>query len=215
MLQELDLGRNNSITNKGWSALLKLVCNSSSVKDVVESNHTLENVGYLSADYKKAMNRALGVDAANLFRSCLRLNERSNKQMVTRIKIIWSHARGGLNLGESSIVAGVMPRILSWFGDDSNETNANLIQYHDPPLPKAKIGGIRLDSFYRILRSRPELCTNEKVHEDKDTVHLEAYIKELMDCQADAKCKADEIRALCDENERLKAVLEGRNGSYE
>ena len=34
----------------------------------------------------------------------------------------------------------------------------NFIQYHDPPLPKARIDTIRLDSIYRIIRSRPELC---------------------------------------------------------
>jgi hypothetical protein len=47
-LRELYLFGNNAITNEGWSALLKLVCNSSSVKDVMESNHTLEDVGCVS-----------------------------------------------------------------------------------------------------------------------------------------------------------------------
>mmetsp|Transcript_19372 Transcript_19372/g.34017 ORF Transcript_19372/g.34017 Transcript_19372/m.34017 type:complete len:86 (-) Transcript_19372:173-430(-) len=55
-----------------------------------------------------------------------------------------------------------MNRILAWIGDDSNETNANLIQYHHPRLPKARIDTIRLDSIYRIIRSRPSLCNSEQ-----------------------------------------------------
>eukprot|EP00579_Thalassiosira_antarctica_P010278 CAMPEP_0201915308 /NCGR_PEP_ID=MMETSP0903-20130614/5252_1 /ASSEMBLY_ACC=CAM_ASM_000552 /TAXON_ID=420261 /ORGANISM="Thalassiosira antarctica, Strain CCMP982" /LENGTH=130 /DNA_ID=CAMNT_0048450881 /DNA_START=108 /DNA_END=500 /DNA_ORIENTATION=+ len=55
-----------------------------------------------------------------------------------------------------------MHRILAWIGDDSNQTNADLIQYHDPHLPKARINTIRLDSIYRIIRSRPNLCNSEQ-----------------------------------------------------
>ena len=97
--------------------------------------------------------------------------------LVTRHKILWSHVQGKLNLEDSFIVTDAMPRILAWIGNDlnetnagamsriqawirneSNETNVNFIQYHDPPLPKARIDTIRLDSIYRIIRSRPELC---------------------------------------------------------
>ena len=51
-----------------------------------------------------------------------------------------------------------MPRILAWIGNDSNETDVNLIQHYGHPLPKARIDAIRLDSIYRIIRSRPEFC---------------------------------------------------------
>ena len=50
-----------------------------------------------------------------------------------------------------------MPCILAWIGNDMNETDANLIQYYEPPLPKEKLDAIRLDAIYRIVLSRPPL----------------------------------------------------------
>ena len=86
------------------------------------------------------------------------------------------------------------------FGDDSNETNAELIQYHDPPLPATKIDAIRLDSIYRILCSRhADLCDIKNcLPRDPETCQ-----KELMHHRADAKCKGGEIKHLCGENEEL------------
>ena len=75
--------------------------------------------------------------------------------------VIWRLARRDLNLGGFPIDVCLMPRVLAWFGDDSNETNANLIQYHDPLLLQDEINVIRLDSIYRILRSNPNLCKVE------------------------------------------------------
>ena len=114
--------------------------------------------------------------------------------MATRSKVIWGHARGNLNLGVSSIPNGAMPSILAWFGNDSNATNTNLIQHHKRTLPKAKIDTIRLDSIYRILRSRPELCHKRKLVIEKVLPkHLEARLKGLMHCRSDAKRRADQI----------------------
>ncbi|KAL7535298.1 hypothetical protein ACHAXR_006396, partial [Thalassiosira sp. AJA248-18] len=49
-LEELELGGNNAITSEGWTAMLKLVCNSSKIDAIMQSNHTLCSIGYLSAD---------------------------------------------------------------------------------------------------------------------------------------------------------------------
>ena len=78
------------------------------------------------------------------------MNERTNKKLVAMHKALWSHAQRHLNIGVSSIVTGTMPLILAWIGDESNETNTNSIQYHDPPLHKARIDIIRFDSIYHI-----------------------------------------------------------------
>mmetsp|Transcript_39950 Transcript_39950/g.72001 ORF Transcript_39950/g.72001 Transcript_39950/m.72001 type:complete len:85 (-) Transcript_39950:173-427(-) len=84
-----------------------------------------------------------------------------------------------------------MHRILAWIGDDSNQTNADLIQYHDPHLPKARINTIRLDSIYRIIRSRPNLCNSEQnIPNDPETCQ-----KELVHHRTDAKRKADEMQS--------------------
>ena len=186
-LRKLNLRGNTAITAPGWSALLKLVCNSSSLAEVMASNHTLNDLGiptvaliqsqqfstdYISLlwSYRKAVDQALGEDGANLLRSSLKLNEENkafcsykeerNKMMVVRRKILWCHVRGNFNLGDCSITAGAMPRILAWIGNDSHEASAKLIQYHDPPLPKTKLDSFRLDSIYRILRSMPCLMQN-------------------------------------------------------
>ena len=163
--------------------MLDLVCKSSSINDVMKSNHILHNLGYSSADLMKAVTCAMGVDNANLLRASLKLNKTMGKMLVARRKILWSHARGDLNLGESVIATGIMHHILAWIGDDSNETNANLIQYHYPPLPKARIDTIRLVAIYRIIRSRPNLCNIEQnMSNDLDTrqeeyLHYRTYAK--------------------------------------
>ena len=102
--------------------------------------------------------RTLGIDDAHLLQSCLKMNTNINKLIITRQKIIWSHARGELNVGDSTISTGLLPNIISWFVDDFHEHNVNLIQYHNPPLPSDKVDAARFDSVFRIVKSRPDLC---------------------------------------------------------
>ena len=156
-LRTIGLVRNSGITAEGWSALLKFVCDGSSIDNVTKSSNTLRYVGMLTDEGRGEVNRALGVDDANLLHASLKINDMWNKMLVTRIKILWSHARGSLNLGEASIVAGVMPHILAWFTDNSS----SLVQYRDPSLPKARIDSISIDAIYRILLSRPDLVVRE------------------------------------------------------
>ena len=150
------------MTSTGWSAMLNLVCDNSTISDVMDSNHSVYYV-HLTAHDINAIARALGIDDAHLLDACAsnELYNEGNKILVARRKILWSHARGNLNIGDSSITNGAMPRILAWIGDYSNETHANLIQYHEPPLPNARVDTVRLDSFYRILQSMPDLCMND------------------------------------------------------
>ena len=72
--------------------------------------------------------------------------------------MIWSHARGDLNLGNSTIKKAAMPPILAWICNGTDDANAHPMQYHDPPLPMARSNTIRIDYLYPILLSRPELC---------------------------------------------------------
>ena len=160
-LQSIHLYDNNMITKEGWMAMLKLICNTSSIEHVENSNHFLYSLGT-----EKSFYSVLGIDDANLLQSALKLNEDQTKMTVVRRKVIWSHARGCLNIGRSSIPTAAMPEVLSCFMDDS--TNANLIQYHDPPLPKSRLDTIRLDSVYRIVKSRPVLCQYEEPNNKKE-----------------------------------------------
>ena len=144
----------------------------------------------------------LGFDGANLLKASLKLNINSNKMMVARRKILWSHARGDLNIGESSIATGAMPRILAWFGNGLDET----VQYHEPPLFDAKsevslsnietrVDTARLDSIYRILRAVPQ-----------SNLLLNANTALASEHEIDNP--QDEIAELREENERLLERLE-------
>ena len=86
------------------------------------------------------------------------MNDNDDKILVVMHKMIWSHARGDLNLGDSTIAKAAMPPILAWIGNGTDDTDAHTMQFHDPPLSMARFNAIRIDSLYRILRSRPELC---------------------------------------------------------
>lgn len=156
-LKWLDLGKNSSIST-GWIDVLKLVCCSTSITKVIESNHTLSYLGMNTEELMKAVTPTLGVDDANLLRSSLVINSMS-KNMAIRRKLIWSHARGDLNIGDSSIEIplGAFPQILAWFANDSTERDADLILYHEPPLPKTMIDIVRLDSIFRLLLSQPNV----------------------------------------------------------
>lgn len=79
---------------------------------------------------------------------------------------------------DPSIIVGVLPRVLSWFGD-INEPSAALVQYHEPPLSKEKTNCTSLDSVYRIVKSRPEMfMTKNHLGPDRyeDGKKLQKYI---------------------------------------
>ena len=51
------------------------------------------------------------------------MNRNNDKMTVVRRKILWSHARGNINLSEeASIPTADMARILAWTRNDSDET---------------------------------------------------------------------------------------------
>ena len=102
----------------------------------------------------------LGVDDANLLRASLDMNSNDIKMVVVRHKMLWSHARRNINLGDSTIETAAMPFVLGLIRNESDGTGAHLVQYHNPPLPMERFNTLRIDSVYRILRSRPELCEN-------------------------------------------------------
>ena len=156
-LKWFDLGKNSSIST-GWVDVLKLVCCSTSIAEVIESNHTLSYLGMNTDELMKAVTPTLGVDDANLLHSSLAINSMS-KNIAIRRKIIWSHSRNDLNIGDSSIdiPLGAFPSILAWFANDSTEWDADLILYHEPPLSQTMIDIVRLDSVFRILQSQPHV----------------------------------------------------------
>lgn len=195
-LARLELGTNNGITAVGWSAILALVCNSSSIGAVTNSNHTLCIVGSSVGGLKDC---GLGVNDDNLLRAST-MNANYDTKLVTRRKILWAHARGDLSIGDSGTISLCdMLCYLVWLGDDADETNANLIQYHDPPLSKAKLDTIRLDSTYRILRSQPILmCTSN--FKSGSSIKISNLCNENKELHVN-------IKSLQDDNKLLSAKL--------
>ena len=159
-LTTLGIGTSTSVSAEGIQAMLDLVCNCSSIKNIIESNHTL--CGDLEEDHRtlnKQVEIDIGQDKAHLLRAALQINDGFfNRDIPARpkvvCKIIWCHSRGNINIGDSDICLALMPRVIAWMGDDTSPTTANLIQYHKPPLHKARIDVVRLDSIYRIIRRR-------------------------------------------------------------
>ena len=160
-LMELVLSGNDGITRQGWKAILDLIYDTRSMEHMSASNHTLRNLGAFTPFYTQRLSNALGVDDANLLWASLKLNYNDDKMIVIKHKLIWSHAQGRLNIGDSPLVAGVMPQILACFSTFSNETDSEFIRQHEPPLPELRITTMGLDAVFRILRSRPDLCQTE------------------------------------------------------
>ena len=152
-LVSMDLADNNQITNSGRLVFLPLVCNTSSIKSILGSNHTVD----IGVDLNQRV-RGSNKDDINLLRASFEVNRTENKVHVKRQKIVWAHAKGDINVGNSSIPMGAIPDVLSWFGDTDNESSVLSIQYHQPPLPGARREAVRIDSMFRILRFMPDLC---------------------------------------------------------
>jgi len=170
-LKCLGLRGNKKITMPGWLSILRLVCDTSSIKSIKASNHTVDNIGmFRSNDDSRHLRivASMGADYTNLLRSSLELNAKSNKSKVVCQKIIFAHAREDLNIGRCSIQREAMPNVLSYFGDD---TNASLIQYDHPPLSPAMVDTIRLESIYNMLLARPDLVGKAAPDPD-DTLYI-------------------------------------------
>ena len=152
-LKRLYLGMENGITAFGWSVLLKLLCDTTSMKHISElSNHTICDLGIhpYTQSHRRMLIAALGVDDFHLLSASLDLNAKSDKNWVVRQKIILGHVKGDLEIAKSSIPNGAMPEILSWLGDFMVETH---------PLSISRIFGlVRIESIYRIIKIRPDLC---------------------------------------------------------
>lgn len=125
-----------------------------------------------------------------------------------RRKIIWSHASGKLNLGDTALPTQTIPDVLSWFGYEKNESNAKLIQYHEPPLPEKELGRIRLDSIYRILRSMPVIFNEgKKLLGKKEEAELRAKTHEWKVKRQALKRERDVLHA---EMKELEEMQRGR-----
>lgn len=145
-LQRLSLKKNN-ITNKGWSHVLPLVCNDSSINETFESNHTIQMVEgpsktFWTNNLGKKIQLLLGVNC-KAAEEVQHHQTGTGEKVAAAEKIIQYHLqdlynrdikhvtkKGGkrnkpvfLDCGDDHI----FPDLLSWLGRQINERSAAMV----------------------------------------------------------------------------------------
>lgn len=148
-LEALRLGAiYNRITEDGWEIMSQLVCNTSSIDSLIESNHTLNNVGGFTYWF------------ADFLEESLQMNNAENKVQVAREKIIMCMLEERISLGDSSIAIGAVPDALAYLDSHLRlageyETTRLGLMYHNirsmPSIvadcfPKEKMSALRQEN---------------------------------------------------------------------
>ena len=157
-LMTLNLTGNSGITAHGWQAFLDLVGGARSMGDVRASNYTLCSLGNANQTFVDM----LGADDANFLDALLRLNGNSDKRLVLKRKLIWSHIQGRSNIGDcpsaqDPLVTSLMPQVLACFSDFPNEADALFLYRHQPQPSDLELAVMQLEAMFRTLRIRPDL----------------------------------------------------------
>ena len=109
----------NSITARGWAALSKVLCDTSTLNATVSSNHTLREV--YQPDWDNANDNDDGGPPMDLV-SRLWMNSNPNKNEVSRLKILKYHFMDEThNIDITPFVDmefGVLPFAIAWVGKD-------------------------------------------------------------------------------------------------
>jgi hypothetical protein len=114
---------NTSVTSIGYDALIKLLCNKSSIMDTYLSNHTLETIdddyyGFGHDDNDDNDEVILPEDLVSL----LEINRENNASQASRLKIIQTHFSGSeINMQPfMDLDLSVKPFVIAWMVKDNN-----------------------------------------------------------------------------------------------
>ena len=138
----------NSITERGWEAFSKLLCNTSSVNATFLSNHTLQHVSILSS-YRPQ------------FGPLFELNQRKDKKEVAMIKILQNHN----DINMTSFFEWefkVLPLMINWF------ERASPIMM--PENFESSIGPRKLLSIYQFVRGMPLLYVETRLRKELEDI---------------------------------------------
>ena len=138
----------DSLTETGWSALERTLCNKSSIDAIYDSNHTLE--------------RTTSPVSSSIICFCM-LNRGTDKTEVARQKIIQYHflEGNGSNMhGIMKLDLEMMPHVIGFFGSYDIVTQITDYDYDDDDdeghaSPIEKVAGLEL--IYRLTRGMPSL----------------------------------------------------------
>ena len=147
-----------------WQAVIKLLCNSSSINSTYLSNHTLEHLtGYDSGVciYDIIDDDPTNIEIALAIDSLLTLNQRRNKKEVAMIKILQHHNGFDMkSLFEWEFKA--LPLMINWFQRASAITM--------PENFEANIGPRKLSCIYQFVRAMPELYVSTRLRKQLEDV---------------------------------------------
>jgi len=151
------LGLNvNSVTNEGWKAFSKLLCDTSTVNSTYLSNHTINYLGTTS-DQNQLNQKQL--------RPLLDINKIEDKIEVAMIKILQTH--NDINMTQFfEWEFKVLPLMIGWL-EMASDSEITMPENFEP-----NIGPRKLSSIYQFVRGMPVL-------------YVETYLrKELEDIKA-------------------------------
>lgn len=122
-LEEIDICEyGNDITSEGWNAFAKLICNSGTIMDTYNSNHTLKKVfsmyesRYSPKSEAVLMEKEKEVLGDELY-TLLKINTICNSTEAARVKIVMNHLGGDFSMEPfTNMDLAVLPTALAWMG---------------------------------------------------------------------------------------------------
>ena len=136
---------NCGMTSTGWQSFATLLCDTSSINNTYQSNHTIELIGE-SCNYGSPVNQV-----HERVRELLRLHENANSREIAKCKIFLNHR--DLDV-EPLFEWGLkfLPLVVSWFG---NIRGCDMLPTTNAHYSKLSAG--KLSAVYKFIRGMPAL----------------------------------------------------------
>ncbi len=136
------------LTSVGWSAFLRLLCDTSSVNNTYLSNHTIETIGYWG-----------NLDTPEDVKQLLALNKRTGRPLAAIIKILNSHPDFDIDpLCQWKLK--LLPLVMSWF----RRVDALAGVYKILEKSEVTIRSRKLSTLYKFIRGMPLLAIIDGSH---------------------------------------------------
>ena len=155
------------ITDEGWKALSKLLCDTSSANSIFHSNHTLSDI-----DIK---NQTISQDLRPFLRASLALNLMEDRKDVAMIKI-YGFLFIDRNLDMTPFFEWefkILPLMIDWLerviacNDAHPPTPSEMVEY------EVRHRSIQLSSIYQFVRNMPLLCVETQLRKQLDDINAE------------------------------------------
>ena len=160
-LRTLNLNRNGRITDEGWNAFSKLLCDTTSVNSTFLSNHTLTVSSSADSDSNTRASLTPLVE----------LNENEDKKEVAMIKILQHHNDVNM-MPFFEWEFKVLPLVINWFERASSITSM-------PENFEPNIGPRNLSSIYQFVRGMPLLYVEARLRRELEEIKIaEAQMEE-------------------------------------